>query len=226
MLYQAIRLGSTIYHCDSNLSRSNEAYRGLLKCMDHDKWSHPSTLDKCEVRKVRDFVNVTWRAKMQATPGEILPALRDILPHLNKLRCKTIMDVSLDEKIGNETIGCLIGRSFDRLATCRSNDLNESTAASKILHVIYPDLFLMWDRAIRCGYGGYEWIKYADFLQRMQRLANLAVEQVKDRECRSRHDAIESLRSDCHSLAKTLDEYNYVKFTLNDGSLWKKEYEL
>ena len=129
--------------------------------------------------------------------------------------------------MGNETVGCIIGRCFDRLATCHSDDLNEATAASKILHIIYPDLFLMWDRAIRCGYGGYERIHYADFLRRMQRLANLAVEQVKAHERHhSDETAVASLTGCKHTLAKTLDEYNFVKFTRNDGSIWKKEYEL
>ena len=33
------------------------------------------------------------------------------------------------------------------------------------------------------------------------------------------------LKCDGHTLAKALDEYNYVKFTLNDDSVWKAEYE-
>ena len=87
----------------------------------------------------------------------------------------------------------------------------------------------MWDGAIRGGYGfggKYEGVQYVDFLRRMQRLANYAISQI-EKECGvSREYAIESLKCDGHTLAKALDEYNYVKFTLNDDSVWKKEYEL
>ena len=147
-------------------------------------------------------------------------ALQKILPEMSKLRGKTILDVDLCDRNTSE----LICRSFKRLANFGSS--NEATGASKMLHIIYPDLFLMWDRAIRSGYGGYDWIWYTDFLRRMQRLANLAVEQAMNERCCSRDQAIKLLTCGEHTLAKTLDEYNYVKFTLNDDSVWKKEYEL
>ena len=95
-----------------------------------------------------------------------------------------------------------------------------------MLHIIYPELFLMWDGAIRCGYGGHKWLWYTDFLRKMQRLANYTISQV-EKECSvSRECAIESLKCDGHTLAKALDEYNYVKFTLNDDAVWKTEYKL
>lgn len=227
MLYEAIRLGRDLYHRDTNLSGSNEAYRKLLYCeMDHSKWHDPSTLDMEEVKKVRDFVAGTWKTRnMQTKTEHLLPVLKEVLPKLNNLRGKNILNVCLDEEIDGERTADLICRSFKKLANC-SNNQNEATATSKILHIIYPDLFLMWDRAIRCGYGGYDWIWYTDFLRRMQMLANLAVEQAMNERCCSRDQAIKLLTCGEHTLAKTLDEYNYVKFTLNDDSVWKKEYEL
>ena len=86
----------------------------------------------------------------------------------------------------------------------------------------------MWDVAIRGGYGygsKYEGKQYVSFLRRMQMLANYAIEQVK-RECDvSRDVAIERLQCDGHTLAKTLDEYNYVKFTRNCDAVWQAEYQ-
>ena len=195
--------------------------------MDHSKWHDPSTLDEGEVEKVRKFVAGTWKTRnMQTKTEDLLPVLKKILPKLNKLHGKNILNVCLDEKIDGECTADLICRSFKKLANC-SNNQNEATAASKILHIIYPDLFLMWDRAIRCGYGGYDWIWYTDFLRRMQMLAKFAIEQVKANERHhSDETAIASLTGCKHTLAKTLDEYNYVKFTLNDESVWKAEYEL
>ena len=227
MLYKAIRAGSEQYRSAPSLNCSNKAYRKLLCCqMDHSKWQNPKTLDMEEVKKVRDFVAGTWKTRnMQTKTEHLLPVLKEILPKLNGLRGKTILDVCLDEKIDGERTADLICRSFKKLANC-SNNQSEATATSKILHIIYPDLFLMGDRAIRCGYGGYDWIWYTDFLRRMQRLANFAVEQALNERGCSRDQAIELLTCGEHTLAKTLDEYNYVKFTLNDDSVWKKEYEL
>ena len=95
-----------------------------------------------------------------------------------------------------------------------------------MLHIIYPKLFLMWDGAIRCGYGGYDWIWYTDFLRRMQMIAKRAIKQVKENDSyHSDEMAIASLTGCKHTLAKTLDEYNFMKFTKNCDAVWKAEYE-
>ena len=234
MLYQAIRAGSEQYRSDPSLNCSNKAYRKLLCCdMDHSKWRDPPTLDRDEVGKVRDFVARTWKTRnMQAKSEHLLPALKKVLPKLNKLRGKTILDVCLDESIDGKSIADVICSSFKGIANCgppskrNGRPNNEVTAASKILHIVNPELFVMWDSAIIRGYGGYNRrLFYADFLRRMQLLANYAIEQVKTECGLTREDAIESLTCDGHTLAKALDEFNYVKYTLNDDSVWQTEYE-
>lgn len=131
----------------------------------------------------------------------------------------------MDEIICGESTADLICRSFKKLANC-SKQQNEPTAASKILHIINPKSFVPWDGAIIRGYGGYSRrLFYTDFLRRMQRLANYAISQVEKECCVSREHAIELLKCEGHTLVKALDEYNYVKFTLNDDSVWKAEYE-
>ncbi len=170
---------------------------------------------------------------MQASNQQILCALQEVLPRLNKLQGKTILDVCLDEKLDDERIGDLIGCCFDKLAKCgprrteEESARNQATAASKILHIINPGLFLMWDGAIIRGYGGHvERLLYADFLRRMQMLAKCAIKQVKENESHhSDETAIASLTGCKHTLAKTLDEYNYMKYTRNCDAVWKAEYE-
>ena len=234
MLYQAIRLGSELYHCDANLSSSNEAYRKLLCCdMDHSKWQNPNSLDMEEVKKVRDFVVRTWKTRnMQAKSEHLLPVLEKVLPKLNKLRGKTILDVCLDEKIYGESIADVICSSFKKIANCgppskrNGRPNNEVTAASKIFHIINPELFVMWDRAIISGYGGYNRrLFYTDFLRRMQKLAKYAISQIENECGVCRDEAIARLMCDGHTIAKALDEYNYVKFTLNDDAVWQAEYQ-
>ena len=214
MLYQAITLGSKKFHCGDF---GNERYDHALKkrCV----WNQQDCLTEQEVESLVGFVN-SWSTRMKKDIPAIRSALNEILPELNTLHCKTILDVDLCDQSTSE----LICRSFKRLANFGYG--NKATGASKMLHIIYPELFLMWDGAIRCGYGGHKWIWYTDFLRRMQRLANYAINQI-EKDCGvSREYAIESLKCDGHTLAKALDEYNYVKFTLNDDSVWKKEYEL
>ena len=169
---------------------------------------------------------------MQAKSEHLLPVLKKVLPKLNKLRGKTILDVCLDEKIDGESIADVICSSFKKIANCgppskrNGRPNNEVTATSKILHIINPELFVMWDRAIISGYGGYNRrLFYTDFLRRMQKLANYAISQIEKECCVSREDAIESLKCDGHSLAKALDEYNFMKFTKNCDAVWQAEYE-
>ena len=201
--------------------------------MDHSKWQYPLKLDEGQVEKVRKFVVGTWKTRnMRAKTEQLLPVLREFLPSLNKLHGNTILDVCLDEAIEGKSIADVICSSFKGIANCgpanRRNNRpnNETTAASKILHIISPKLFVPWDSAIRSGYGGHKNISYTDFLRRMQRVANYAIKQVEEECDVSREDAIKSLKCEGHTLAKTLDEFNFVKFTLNDESVWKTEYKL
>ena len=163
---------------------------------------------------------------MQASNQQILCALQEILPQLNRLQGKNLLDVCLDNETRN-----LICRSFKTLAGCSGKNRNEATAASKILHIINPELFVMWDGRIREGYicrlkKKDNWIWYTEFLQEMQRIAKCAIKQVKENESHhSDETAIASLTGCKHTLAKTLDEYNYMKFTRNCDAVWKAEYE-
>ena len=84
----------------------------------------------------------------------------------------------------------------------------------------------MWDEDIRGGYGCADTRDYGEFLLRMQRLAEYAIAQIMNEENRSCDDAVEWLTICGHSLAKVLDEYNFVKFTKNDDRVWEREYQL
>ena len=96
-----------------------------------------------------------------------------------------------------------------------------------MLHIVNPELFVMWDEAIRGGYGCSkgEGDQYVDFLRRMQRLANYVISQIEIECGVSRGEATAWLKCERHTLAKTLDEYNFMKFTRNCDSVWQAEYE-
>ena len=219
MLYQAIRLGSEIYH-DYPGTYVTSYDSALERRWD---WDRPEMPNEDEVNELRRFVN-SWSSRMQASASDIQGVLHEVLPSLHDVQGKTILDACF--KLEGKCAGVerVLGAfSFTRLARCGPKEA--WTGASKIMHVINPDLFIMWDKAIRGGYGYADTRDYGEFLLRMQRLAEYAISQIMDVESRSRDSAVESLTTCGHSLAKVLDEYNYVKFTENDDRVWEREYQ-
>ena len=214
MLYQAIHKACEKYHStygwdyDTALSCYRDALARRRSGLNPNK---PS----CEEAWILlSFAN-GWNARMQASFLDVRCALIKIEPDLEPLRGRTILDVCLDDKQTHESIG----RSLKELADCNNKGRNEATGASKMLHIINPHLFVMWDGAIRSGYicklQKKDWIWYTEFLQEMQKLAKCAIKQVKENESHhSDETMIASLTGCRHSLAKALDEYNYVNFTL------------
>lgn len=239
MLYEAIRLGPNIYQTKVPFAY-DYAYTQFLAEKDQSKWDNPDNLDLYEIEKLRVFLNENWRARMQMQHRgrdlrlDLQYALQRALPYLNRLQDNNIISVDLNDS----NITKPIIYAFDTIARYGPRSY-ESTGASKIVHTIIPELFVMWDSAIRGGYGvgedaanknthwkreGEGYVRY--FLPRMQRLAESAITQVMEKECRCRNDAINSLKSGSRTLAKTLDEYNYSKFTVNSDRVWQEEYKV
>lgn len=78
----------------------------------------------------------------------------------------------------------------------------EYTGTSKIMHLKNPNLFVMWDDSIRTHYGlkNNTFQEYVEFLKKMQELSKNI-----------------NWNDDSKTLAKAIDEYNYVKITLSTG---------
>ena len=226
MLYHAIRLGCDKYHpiYGWDYDCALKAYREALK--KRHKSADPDSPSFEEAAILLSFAN-GWSSRMQCNVEDVQWALEEIQSYLNTLKGKTILDVCLDE--GTRELIC---RSFKVLAGCNRKGRNEATGASKILHIINPELFVMWDGAIRTGYicklekKKEVWIWYTQFLQEMQRLAKQAVHEImeNDKKC-SCKTAIASLTGCKHTLAKALDEYNFMKYTKTCGPVWKAESE-
>ena len=224
MLYEDIRKGCKRYH--QRYADYDHAYDKFFKEKCQPKWDNPDALTESEVEKLIEFLDEfsAWGPFMKGKPTQstLLTSLRMTLQALNHLRYKTILDLALSDRIVQsnhmsseqfsmyKTILC-----FDELAECGGG--NNSTAASKILHVVNPSLFMMWDSKIRKCYkvsGKGVGRQYVDiFITEIRRIANKAVEQVAEHENLSRDAAIESFTDHCkysNSLAKIIDEYNFV----------------
>ena len=218
MLYQAIRDARKRYH---SCGYGNDYCSTLEELC---SWNRKEPPSKGQVGSIRSLVN-SWGTRMQAKTCELHSTLEFIWGELLELESKSIITVNLC----NDTVRNSISNCFDRVAKSNAKRRNEATGASKILHIINPELFVMWDGAIRGGYGfsgKYGGKQYVGFLRRMQRLANYAISQVEKECCVSRKKAIESLKCEGHTLAKALDEYNYVnlcrrwKSPMRNERLW------
>ena len=227
MLYEAIRLGCKLYH--RNEWSYNDAYGGYLGSRDAAKWGSPERLDTVEVGKLIAFAN-RWRCRMPSDMGNtelVLGGLKRATPALNLLRLNTILDIRFDDEVLGTTVSQLISDSFDQIRCAGRR--SERVATSKMVHAaINPHLFVPWDGDIISAYGcepghGRE---YAEtFLPEMQRIAERAICEVMTTEDRTRDDAIASLTPCQESLAKILDEFNWVKFRLGDDCVRQVEQE-
>lgn len=154
--------------------------------------------------------------KSDESQQKLLAALKKVTRELQELDDKTILTVEFNQKTGSgKTLSDAIRDVFDKLAYCNPRNNSMSTAAAKILHTIKPDLFVMWDSYIRPGYGalglGDHYAR--SFMPRMQSLLRCAIDQSARAEHITQDEAVERLCQCGHTLAKVVDEYNYVKFT-------------
>lgn len=223
MLYEDIRRGCKDYHNEPRAyDKAYEDYMFIDKAK--DKWLQPDTLDLAEAGKLLAFLN-QWETLMPVRLIDFHSALQNAAVELTPLMDKTILDLSLskmsiddDKKFYTGSDTAKITSIFEKLANCGAR--NESTATSKILHTINPHGFVMWDIKIRKKYArkllrrksplitAYEYAFH--FLPEMQEIANQAVNEVMAKEDRSRDDAIKSLTPCGNTLAKVIDEFNYV----------------
>jgi len=101
------------------------------------------------------------------------------------------------------------------------------TAISKILHLLNPDLFVMWDEKIREKYKkknpaiSISANGYLEFLKTVQTEVKEAIKEESERSGRSEQDIVEEICTNLPSkklgpeycrktLAKLIDEYNYI----------------
>lgn len=220
MLYEAIRQGCEEYH--QRYAGYDRSYNKFFAEKDQAKWDVPETLDEAEITRVISFLKV-WNPRRPMDSTALASRLPQVLEDLNELQSYTILDVEFTEKTTE-----LIWRAFNSLTNCgarnhKGSRENESVAASKILHLINPALFVAWDGNIRgkrywrdwpselCWY----WPKYAyEFLPKVQQRTRMVInELVNDRQLSSDEEAIRFLTDHCkhnNSLAKIIDEYNFV----------------
>lgn len=223
MLYDAIQLGSQVFHEQEPLGSFYDTY---LDSPQRKLWRTNGEFSETDARALITFVN-QWRTRYQSTPMELASALTQVSSLLRALERLDFFTAELDLPIlpRGASVADVVQVVFDTLACCGRRF--EATGTSKILHTLNPEFFLMWDDRIRTAYGvrdgdghGYSHV----FLGRVQRLVRKAVREVAAVRGVSAEQAVASLcRCAPHGLAKVVDEYNYAKFTLGAAALWDAE---
>ncbi|WP_460024566.1 hypothetical protein [Infirmifilum sp. SLHALR2] len=143
-------------------------------------------------------------------PGGLAGAIRGLSREVSALRRLSLLDADLEG--GDVAQG--VGEVFDRLRRVRRLG---PVGASKVAHLLCPDLFVMWDYKIAKSYGfnpdrdGY--FEFLEFLRKMQGLARGVVEQKARVLGCSVSEATRRLSEEHggRTLAKLVDEYNWWK---------------
>lgn len=188
-------------------------YDAYMKNRDPVAWLKSGDIPLKEGLLLFGFIH-SWDPNFQGDLAKFLEIYKDIFPILKGFEHATIEKINFSSEVKNA-----ISVIFDRIAMCPRKKRFESTDASKILHAIIPNLFVMWDDRIRKAIIGYQkndgrcyvW----EFLPKMQAAAKEYLsshinEKGGDYEFTSQQI---SKMADNYSLAKLIDEYNYVRYT-------------
>ena len=211
MLYEDIRRAADAFH--RNPKVWNSFYAEYQHDKKRDQWDSCSVSNE-EAERLRRFLN-QWATHYQAKSHQMAAAVNAVLPSLNLLRDEDLLRVDFGRTLDNgETIAHVIEVAFETIVSCGKH--YESTGASKILHVVNPNLFVMWDIGIRKAYGirgGGDGLVYSQrFLPKMQQIAKTAVEECKGRLDLPEDAAIQHICACGDTLAKVIDEYNWATY--------------
>ena len=193
----------------------------MLQQKNWEKWKSPIVpID--EIEKLFRFIR-SWDRFFQGDPEVFQKIYKEIYPILDSLKHEKVEDADLT----SEEIKTNIRDVFDKVADCTLIGRFESTDASKILHTILPNFFVMWDDAIKNWMvnGRRMGATYAvDFLPKVQQELEEAIKSCMTERKLTRAEATKYIREATggQTLAKLADEYNYTKYTIHDLSLWEE----
>ena len=147
--------------------------------------------EKNEIRIIRPFL-LTWGLMVRVLGYRgvkvIRKKLKDINEKIEPLRQKDLLSVNLDG------IKDLIIELFDEIrGTMFKSKMGEtkrvgSIAASKVLHLSCPNLFVMWDFAIRNGYKKYDGdgkdcYEFLSQMKKMWKELKITIEDLQQKYC-------------------------------------------
>jgi len=201
-------------------------YFEYVNSRDEVAWSSDVGPNDVEIEKLLTFLN-QWSTRCPSDADARVSfrlAYLEVLPLLRALQGHTLLETGFDGAVAEGmSVSRAVGSIFEKIAS--SGSRYESTGTSKILHVLYPPLFVMWDSAIRGGYAvnGRSGDYAERFLPRIQREGREAVDSYIAERKAGPSTAVRELEGLCggRALTKLIDEYNYCRFTLSLHELWR-----
>lgn len=187
-----------------------EAYYYLRNYLKNNKLSNIRNEDV--ERSISKFFKI-WMKMMRVNWGDpeiihnIKETIRQLSRHFEKLKIENLEKIEFDKNIENT-----IKEIFNALKNVEvgGGRLLGSVGTSKIMHIILPELFQMWDGQIiyACGYTNNDAENFIKFMKQMQNEAKELLKscsKTKEKLCKEfeHHHEI-------RTLPKLIDEYNFV----------------
>ena len=217
VLFKGVRMFEDFWGKD--LWYVNHVLRG------RDGWGNLGFITRDQIERI--VIEFLRQYKVQYTYRIDREGLRKALTNLNKhskiLAGRSLLDLNFNEEVSVENgmttwIREIVKEMYDEL--CGVHGIGP-TSASKILHGINTQVFMMWDQFIRPGYEYYKenTEDYLKFMADCQKILKRIVEDYQEKHgcdvniaekeiCERAYPDLEVKKP----LAKLLDEYNWMKF--------------
>lgn len=210
-------------------------YQALMRNTDflRDLRADPDHVTDAQVQNciIRDFLN-KWNSRLNNQSPQSAAAIKasigEILPWLSSLSALSIKAVNFEIDLtvngGRCTVANAVKRCYEQLNECHNIG---ATITGKILHILNPELFVMWDKSIRAHFRRSNGIEessegYMAFLELMNQDAGAVQHSFSTATLtpvRQDIDTPEGYLSQqlnynpAKTMAKYLDEFNWVTIT-------------
>jgi len=205
-----------LFHWADEFQRKykDEEYKRSLLCK--DVWHYPATITIRQTKKVVIPFLHKWarmgRVVGKGKAGRLTGALKRAAPLFHVLADSRLEDISFCHNINvqgkRRTVADIIKEIFDELS-----NVAKWTATSKIMHMVNPHLFVMWDQEIREKAGCWHNAEgYLNFMSRVQQRFKEVINSYCTNHGCSRVDAVKQI-SDKYGkpLTKLMDENNWLR---------------
>ncbi len=171
--YEQVRWAASEYDVGSH--GYNKYYREVYQ----PGYPHPLTMHLCQpddraagIGQLRRFLN-QWKCRLPSSSDKLIA---DVIVEIGSYR-EGLFDTAIESRYVDASVFGATESVFDRL---HSVPRVGPTAASKILGVLYPRFFVMWDTAIREAYFDRSDVGGREFAIFMQEMRNSAMSIVAD----------------------------------------------
>lgn len=198
---------------DAGSHRYNKYYRAIY----NPRYPHPlvnglyqSRGQGSDIALLRRFLN-QWKCRLPSdSDGLVADALMELGSYKEGLFDSAIEASFLDDSVFDAT-----ETAFDRLASIKHIG---PTAASKILGVLYPRFFVMWDTDIREAYFDCSKVRGHEFAIFMKEMRNSAISIMADSRDRNIADPAVAISKQIgqyphFTLAKFINDYVWLTVT-------------